>query len=182
MEPVEINAGTCYLRGFRADELMDDRPALVEGFADAECRRWLPFIRVGSLVEAGEYVERRRAEWVEETRLSWVAAEPTTGRFLAEVLIKGLDLARGVGEVGYWAHPVARGRGVVTDAVGAVVRFGFGGLGLRELTCTVGVGNTASLRVAERVGFTSLREIDDTWVLVMRNPRVDPDVVRGETV
>ncbi len=64
----------------------------------------------------------------------------------------------GLAEVGYWTHPDARGRGVMTQAVQLAVRHAFapvedGGLGLRRLVLRAAAGNTASQRVAARAGF-----------------------------
>lgn len=71
MQPVEINAGAWYLRALRADELMDDRPALAElGETDAD------------------YVTRRSAQWLSDTCYSWAVCEPTTGELLAEVTVE----------------------------------------------------------------------------------------------
>jgi [ribosomal protein S5]-alanine N-acetyltransferase len=63
------------------------------------------------------------------------------------------------GEIGYWAHPDARGRGVVGEAVGLVVAHAFtpldaGGLGRHRLQIGASRDNTASRHVAERAGFT----------------------------
>jgi RimJ/RimL family protein N-acetyltransferase len=63
------------------------------------------------------------------------------------------------GEIGYWMHPDARGRGVMTEAVRLVVRHAFtpshaGGLGLRRLSLYAAAGNTASRHVATEAGFT----------------------------
>jgi RimJ/RimL family protein N-acetyltransferase len=64
-------------------------------------------------------------------------------------------------EVGYWTHPSARGRGVMTQACGAAVRHAFapeehGGLGLQRLLVFAAVGNTASRRVIESNGFVPI--------------------------
>ncbi len=70
MEPVEINAGAWYLRAPRADELIDDRPALAEmGETDQN------------------YAARCTAQWASDTGYSWAVCEPTTGEMLAEVRI-----------------------------------------------------------------------------------------------
>lgn len=70
MQPVEINAGAWYLRALRADELMDDRPALAD---------------------LGEHdpghVARRGEQWLTDTCYSWAVCEPTTGELLAEVTV-----------------------------------------------------------------------------------------------
>ncbi len=70
MEPVEINAGTWYLRALRCDEHIDDRPALAEmGIADPD------------------HVATRDAQWAGDVRYSWAVCEPTTGELLAEVTL-----------------------------------------------------------------------------------------------
>jgi hypothetical protein len=70
VEPVEINAGAWYLRALRADERLDDRPALVElGETDAG------------------YIARRAAQWESDTAYSWAVCEPTTGELLAEIVL-----------------------------------------------------------------------------------------------
>ncbi|WP_343573814.1 hypothetical protein [Mycobacterium sp.] len=75
MDPIEINAGQWYLRGLRADDRIDDRPALAElGATDPD------------------HVARSVAEWSADSRYSWAVCEPTTGELLAEVT---LDRASG---------------------------------------------------------------------------------------
>ena len=70
MDPVEINAGAWYLRALRADERIDDRPALTElGETDPG------------------YIDRRSADWVSDLTYSWAVCEPTTGEMLAEVTL-----------------------------------------------------------------------------------------------
>jgi len=70
MEPVEINAGAWYLRALRADDRVDDRPALAD---------------LGE--QRAEYVDRAAAQWDSETLFTWAVCEPTTGELLAEVTL-----------------------------------------------------------------------------------------------
>lgn len=70
MEPVEINAGAWYLRALRADDRVDDRPALADlGETDAG------------------YIARRAAQWEADTAYSWAVCEPSTGELFAEVVV-----------------------------------------------------------------------------------------------
>jgi RimJ/RimL family protein N-acetyltransferase len=170
MEPVEINAGGYYLRQLRADELLDDRPALVEAFADAEQRRYVPEYRIDNLDQAGEYVALRAQEWERGERCSWAIADPTTGDLLGEVVLKNLDLDAGLAEAGLWVHPAARGRGIAVTALGAALRFGFGALGIRQVGYQHAESNTASSVVAERSGFVHVRTEP-------AEPGVEPELV-----
>jgi RimJ/RimL family protein N-acetyltransferase len=60
------------------------------------------------------------------------------------------------GEVGYWTHPDARGRGVMTEAVRAVVKHAFepAGLDRMRLVLHAAAGNPASNAVAIAAGFS----------------------------
>jgi len=70
VEPVEINAGAWYLRALRADERVDDRPALA---------------RLGETDP--DYIGRRSAQWQSGAAYSWAVCEPTTGELVAEVVL-----------------------------------------------------------------------------------------------
>jgi RimJ/RimL family protein N-acetyltransferase len=153
MEPIEINAGGYYLRALRADDLIDDRPAIVQAFADPETRRWVADYRIENLDDAQSYVRRRESEWKRGARCSWAVAEPTTGALLGEVDLRGLDEGPDEVQAACWTHPDHRGRGVAAVALSAVVRFGFGALGLARIGYQHQVGNTGSRRVAEKCGF-----------------------------
>jgi hypothetical protein len=83
MEPVEINAGAWYLRAPRADDRVDDRPALAE---------------LGE--SAADYVSRALAGWDTDVRYTWAVCEPSTGELLAEV-----TLAPDTGLIGLRARP-----------------------------------------------------------------------------
>jgi RimJ/RimL family protein N-acetyltransferase len=153
MEPVEINAGSCYLRQFRADDRLDDRPALVEAFADPVMRAYVPHYSVNNLVQAAEYIALRAKGWADD-RCSWAIAEPTTGGLIGEVGLKNLGAGTGPSEAAIWVHPDARRRGVAAAALGAAVRFGFGALELARVDYVCDEDNAASAALAARCGFT----------------------------
>ena len=55
-------------------------------------------------------------------------------------------------EIGYVIHPAYWGRGIATEAVEAVIRFGFQRLELNRIEARFMEGNTASRRVMEKNG------------------------------
>jgi len=156
VEPVEINAGGYYLRMLRADDRVDDRPAVLAAYGDPDTARWIPEYRVRTIAEATEYVALREREWREDRRCSWAVAEPATGQMLAEIGLKNLDFQRGEAAVACWTHPAHRGRGIAAHAVATALRFGFSALGLARIEYWYADGNAASARVAAKCGFTPL--------------------------
>jgi len=90
-------------------------------------------------------------------------------------LVGGLNISnvrRGVAQaasVGYWIGLPFVGRGLMTDATGAAVRFAFGSLGLNRLEAACLPSNMASTRVLEKTGFVKegrarrYLKINDEW-------------------
>ncbi|MDX2091761.1 MAG: GNAT family N-acetyltransferase [Kofleriaceae bacterium] len=67
-------------------------------------------------------------------------------------------------EIGYWTAPAHQGQGYASEALAAVMRFGFDELGLHKLTIGCLAENAASKRVIEKAGFRFLVQIDeDVW-------------------
>ncbi|HTX29646.1 MAG TPA: GNAT family N-acetyltransferase [Streptosporangiaceae bacterium] len=109
------------------------------------------------------------AGWDSGQRAEFVVQDTATGARLGRV---GLNLRQpGAAEIGYWTDPGARGRGVATSAARAACRWAFTALGAELVEWRCEVGNTASLRVAEKAGF--LIEATLRKRLVHRGVRVD---------
>ncbi|HEU4947404.1 MAG TPA: GNAT family N-acetyltransferase [Kribbella sp.] len=145
------------LRPFR----VTDAKRVTEACGDERTQHWLAGLPSPYLLEHAEgFIESRQENAASGEGVSWVVADPDTDELLANVSI--FDLANRIdptsGEVGYWSHPEARGRGVMTAAVGLAVKHAFrpveeGGLGRRRLTLFAAEGNTASAHVALANGF-----------------------------
>jgi RimJ/RimL family protein N-acetyltransferase len=138
----------------------DDRERLLVGANDPLTAHWIfrmpaPYTDV----HADHFFTLRDLDMAAGTAVHWVMADPDTDAFLGTISV--LRIERPSGEIGYWAHPDARGRGVVTEAVRLASRHAFvdledGGLGLRRVFLRAAVDNTASCGVAERAGFTRM--------------------------
>jgi RimJ/RimL family protein N-acetyltransferase len=82
----------------------------------------------------------------------YVIEETTTGKILGGANLRLFDPMRDTVELGYWLFVEARGRGVATRVVRALVDHAQAG-GIVRVEAHVRIGNTASERVLERVGF-----------------------------
>ncbi len=138
-----------------------DADRVVEACNDQRTQHWLgslpsPYTRE----DARTYIETRGEDAGQGKGLFWCVAETVTDVCLGSVAVMGLLDALGtVGEIGYWAHPDARGRGVMSEAVRLAVRHAFlpraeGGLGRQRLRLNAADGNTASAHIAVANGFT----------------------------
>jgi ribosomal-protein-alanine N-acetyltransferase len=64
------------------------------------------------------------------------------------------DVYRGTAEIGYWLAEPFWGKGIVTDAIRAIVPVAFEESGIVRLQAGIFSNNPASMRVLEKCGFT----------------------------
>ncbi|MGW4027754.1 GNAT family N-acetyltransferase [Streptomyces sp. NPDC004838] len=74
------------------------------------------------------------------------------GTLVGGVLFRTFDAASGTCEAGCWLEPAGVGRGLVTRAVRVLIDWAVGERGIHRVEWVVSSGNTASIRVAERLG------------------------------
>ena len=140
----------------------EDTPRVEEACREQRTRHWLAGLPLPYTAEnAAAYLASCRAHARAGTGLFLAMADPVDDRCVGSIAVMGL---RGEdptsGECGYWTHPDARGRGMMTEALTRLVRHAFapqdaGGLGLRRLTLRAAAGNAASQHVAQATGFVA---------------------------
>lgn len=149
-----LSDGTITLRIHRDSDVA----RVVQACSDPETSYWLGTLPHRYTEEHARMFLAAQAEQVASGDAAhWVVADASTDLLIGSVSL--MDLKNGSGpEVGYWAHPAARGRGRMTGAVRLAVAQAFspsseGGLGFGKLRLESALDNTASRRVAEKNGF-----------------------------
>jgi RimJ/RimL family protein N-acetyltransferase len=122
--------------------------------ADPEVTRFiLPFDRA----EAEERLRKDEAEWHERGHGFLAVVAKDSGEFLGRMAIKYWPQF-GETEVGWTLRRSAWGKGYATEAGRACVDWAFANLGVPYLTAMIAPGNARSIAVAERLGFSRLRD------------------------
>lgn len=147
--PPVVHGGTVRLRPLR----MTDAERVHEASTDPEFALWLDVETDHQLRDTRAWLARELAPTKDRTR--WAVTDGSDS-FLGCITVQNINRTVGSGEVGYWLHPDARGRGVATAALQTLVAHAFSaeGAALRRLSLGIAEGNDASIRVAERAGFT----------------------------
>lgn len=174
--PVPLTDGRLLLR------LPDERdvPSITEACQDPLLARFVPVPVPYTEEHARAFVRERPARWQDpHGEMTLAIIDAADDRLLGMIGLHARDVT--MREIGFWAAPWARGRGVMTDAARLVIKFGFEVLGLERVEWWARVGNEASRRVAEKLGFT----LEGTCraALLHRGERVDGWVgglLRGE--
>ena len=97
---------------------------------------------------------RDQLPWMRERGLMapFLIEDTETGKLLGGANLRGFDPLRDSVELGYWLFVDARGRGVATRVVQALVDHAFAN-GIVRVEAHVRLGNTPSEHVLARVGF-----------------------------
>lgn len=66
----------------------------------------------------------------------------------------------GIWNVGFWTHPTAQGKGVMTEALAGVLNFGFTVLSATSIEACHAIWNKASERVLQKNGFKLLAYLE----------------------
>ena len=144
-----------------ADDVVRLRPWTDADLADAHRATQDPLIprythvpERQTLEDVRSWLGDREARRLAGDRLALVIVDAPDGTFLGSVSLLRFDWDAGSCEVGYYLASWARGRGVMTRAVGLLSRWALRELGIARLALVADLDNPASHRVAERCGFT----------------------------
>lgn len=156
----ELDGGGLRLRGWKPT----DAPRVAEACSDERTQYWLAGLPSPyQLSDAEGFIASRPDVLATGEGMVWAIADAASDQLLGCVSVFDLKnrIDNTMGEIGYWLHPDARGRKVMSTAVGLVIDHAFtpiadGGLGRRRLTLFAAEGNTASAHVAEVNGFTKV--------------------------
>ena len=138
-----------------------DKDRFLETLNDPESMLWLGTIPMPRTPEAFDrFLDRHLMSATLGDVVGWTVADPDTDEYLGTITLFGFkSLDYKSAEVGYRTHPSARGRGVLTSGLRAVINHAFtpedeGGLGVERISLLAGEGNLPSLGVARSCGFT----------------------------
>ena len=148
--PVELVGAGVMLRGFRTG----DAQRIVEACSDERTRYWLISLpRPYEISHALAYLDAAQELPASGSGEVWCVADPEDGRCLGSISLEGLGGYAKRAEIGYWAHPQARGRGVITEAVRLVTEYAEASGRIDSIMIRSAAGNRASRHVAEAAGY-----------------------------
>lgn len=115
--------------------------------------RYLPAVAaLASIRGAQAHIERITDLAAKEELLEWVLL--LDGELCGSIRLNQIDKESRKAGLGYFIGAQFQGRGIMTKAVGAACAFCFDTLDLNRIELRCASTNLASMRVAERLGFT----------------------------
>lgn len=141
------------LRTWRQDEIA----RITTARTNQATAHFLPFIPQPFTAEDARFWLKDMAEQaVAGKRFNWCVADAGTDQGLGNITLFGIQVEGA--EIGYWMHPEAQGRGVMSEAIQRVSQWYFApapdsGFGGKRLVIRTAGTNAAARRTAENAGF-----------------------------
>lgn len=137
-----------------------------------DLNQWLPWARMDYTTgDTTAFIRESVQAWKEDRAWDYsIRLQSDPGRHLGNVSLWTVSKLGKIGEIGYWVRSDETSKGICTEAVDRVLEEAFGSHGYHKAVLRIAVGNGASDRVAQKLGFTRegvLREellIRGNWV------------------
>lgn len=138
----------------------------------ADLNQWLPWARLDyTTSDTTSFIRESIQAWKEERAWDYsIRTVEDPKRHVGNISFWTVSKLGKIAEIGYWVRSQDTGRGICTEAVQLLLEEAFNSLGYHKVVLRIAVGNDASDRVAEKLGFTRegvLREellIRGNWV------------------
>jgi RimJ/RimL family protein N-acetyltransferase len=141
-----------------------DLPALLLVNGDDEATRFLPYASWRSLTDGRVWFERMSLMGARGESIQYVVTERASGVAIGTCLLFRYEESSARAELGYVLGRSYWGRGLMREALIAVIDCAFGAYGLRRLEAEVDPLNRASSALLERLGFTREGQLRKRWI------------------
>ncbi|MDX1469772.1 MAG: GNAT family protein, partial [Acidimicrobiia bacterium] len=137
-----------------------------------DLHQWLPWAHLDySASDTSAFIRESMQAWKDDRAWDYSIREKSTpGTHVGNISLWTVSKLGKIAEIGYWIRSDSTNQGICTEAVDRLLHEAFRSLGYHKVVLRIAVGNDASDRVAEKLGFTRegvLREellIRGNWV------------------
>jgi ribosomal-protein-alanine N-acetyltransferase len=130
-----------------------DVPALFEVFSDPEVMRYWSSTPLVDEEAAAGLLRHIHDRFAARALFQWGISRQADNRVIGTCTLFHLDAENRRAEIGFALGQAHWGQGLASEALGLLIGFAFGTLGLHRLEADVDPRNAASLRILERQGF-----------------------------
>jgi [ribosomal protein S5]-alanine N-acetyltransferase len=131
----------------------DDTAAIYRIMSDPRVTRYFGQAPMAEPAEAVERIERIQAAFADQSGVRWALAPRQGGELIGSGGFWRIDKRHFRAEIGYELDPEHWGQGLVTEALRAMLGFGFANMGLHSVEANIDPANVGSRRVLEKLGF-----------------------------
>ncbi len=151
MKSIVINGSNISIRTFSTDDIAQFYEAAIESVE--HMHQFLPWCHPGyAMNECELWVNTRSRAWDCGEEYSFLIVANSDSAIMGGIAINEVNLTHKIGNIGYWVRKSGLNKGMATEAVSLIARFGFKLLGLNRLEIVTLPNNVASNKVARKAG------------------------------
>lgn len=130
----------------------DDAEIVLEGYSDPRVNQFMS-VSYHSIEEVKVQLDWYESLLAEETGIWWGICLNEDGKMIGNGGFHKWEHNHRKAELGYWILPEYQGRGLASEAITAMIKFGFEDMLLHRIEAEVETENGPSSRVLRKLGF-----------------------------
>lgn len=121
--------------------------------SDARVNEYIDRQRAGSVEEALEFIKKINRAIEQNESVLWAICQKNDRKLMGTILLWNIAKEDHKAEIGYELLPAWQGKGIMNEALPAIVAYGFETMHLKTIEGHVNAGNHPSIRLVEKNGF-----------------------------
>ena len=131
----------------------EDDKSLFEVLSDEDTCKYLTLNAVNDMENIKRMIAGMQRFFDEKQRIRWGIAQKTDNALIGHCGFFDIDRFNCCAEISYCIKRELWGQGIMTEALDAMLSFGFEDYGLNRITANVIKDNAASIKVLQKLGF-----------------------------
>ena len=135
----------------------EDLPEIFYQRSDPQMMKYVDRAPAKSIEDAREFLGRIKTAQLNNDGVNWGITLKNEPKLIGNIGIWCIDKEHHRAELGYVLHPEHQSKGYASEAIKAVLQYGFHTMRLHSMEANVNPNNEASIKLLERNGF--IREV-----------------------
>lgn len=131
----------------------EDDQSLLEVLSDEDTCKYLTHNAVNDIESIKRMIAGMQRFFDEKQRIRWGIAQKTDNTIIGHCGFFDIDRFNCCAEISYCSKRELWGQGIMTEAVDAMLKFGFEDYGLNRIVAKVIKDNVGSIKVLQKLGF-----------------------------
>lgn len=132
---------------------LNDAPNMYSYFSRDEVTEFYDLESFTSEKQAENLIHKFHQRYSEKKQIRWAITLNDNNQLIGTCGFHAIEEEHSKAEIGYELHPNYWGQGIMTEVIGAVIRYGFNNMLLNRIEAFYDPRNTSSGRVLEKNGF-----------------------------
>jgi [ribosomal protein S5]-alanine N-acetyltransferase len=122
--------------------------------SDERVLQYIDIPKAESIEDARNFINKINNNISKNESIMWGITLANSNTLIGTICFWNIAKEDLIAEIGYMLHPNFQGKGIMQEAVGEVIKYGFQTMKLTSIVADLHYNNTKSLKLLEKNGFT----------------------------